>query len=222
MCIHLTQYLTYYLPSQTVRFIFPSDRVEVADLSSQMSLLSLSLVYPRSSLPSTRPLIRFSNVDARFGKRTYKEVNLSRKEGSPGSSLSMYLLPAGSEMQIPDLATIPVMEADDAAPQTNKETKHDNMAVVLSVMCVLQHKDRDWVKTGNSTAFTDREEIGPLVARSLWCAVKSLLGTESVNHGDRKAINAAVDPSISTTMPLLVNIMLGKGSVGSAWWDCVR
>ena len=101
----------------------------VVDLSSQISLISLFLLSTSSNLPQAVLASNYRNMDSRFGNTTYQEIDLDLEvevevdEGCKKASLSMHLLPAGSEIQIP-----------------NGDERGD-MAVVVSVMCVLQHAD---------------------------------------------------------------------------------
>ena len=176
----------------------------VVDLSSQISLISLFLLSTSSNLPQAVLASNYRNMDSRFGNTTYQEIDLDLEvevevevdEGCKNASLSMHLLPAGSEIQIP-----------------NGDERGD-MAVVVSVMCVLQHAD--------NIVGADSNNSYPLLKMVIRSAVNSLFRSDYNDFIVRESADVAVDPSLSKSLPAHINVMLGKGSVGSAWWDSVR
>ena len=170
----------------------------VVDLSSQISLISLFLLSTPSNLPQAVLASNYRNMDSRFGNTTYQEIDVEGEvdEGFKKASLSMHLLPAGSEIQIP-----------------NGDERGD-MAVVVSVMCVLQHAD--------NIVGADSNNSYPLLKMVIRSAVNSLFRSDYNDFIVRESADVAVDPSLSKSLPAHINVMLGKGSVGSAWWDSVR
>ena len=175
----------------------------MVDLSSKISLISLSLLCTSSYLNHAVLASTFRNIDSRFGNTTYQEIDVDKDEGSNKSVFSMHLLPAGSEIQIPNAILAPVLAESDATENFQNGDERSETSVVTSIICVLQHTD-DKDAADSESSYTS-------LKRAIRCAVKSLLRADCTDL-----------TSVSESLPARVNIVLGKGSIGAAWWDCLR
>ena len=175
----------------------------MVDLSSKISLISLSLLCTSSYLNHAVLASTFRNIDSRFGNTTYQEIDVGREEGFNKGVFSMHLLPAGSEIQIPNVILAPVLVESDAPEKYQNGDERSDTAVVTSIICVLQHAD-DIYDADSEYSYTS-------LKRAIRCAVKSLFRADCTDLA-----------SLSESLPAHVNVVLGKGSVGAAWWDCLR
>lgn len=170
----------------------------MTDMSSQSAILSLSLLRCKGRVGTElSPKVQMTS-DSRFGNTTFQrfDFQLPPLEGGniPRAPSSVYVLPASSEVEIS-------RGIDEGAGSGDYDD--GDISVAASVTCVLQH------------ASTRRD------TKDKWFADYDFLGG-TLGHAAESLIGAVYGRDAVTAPPVSVNIMLGRGAVGAAWWDCTR
>ena len=199
----------------SLRFIFPSDRVKVIDLTPSTSILSVSLLRTESNVDSTASNKKqYRNVDSRFGNTTYNRMELDEGETVPLDAISeIYTLPGGSEVEVEvevdvsGTSDVGMVPSDSTITSTAECVR---WSVASSVMCVLHAVN----KKDGSTVSSDSQ-----LMKALDFIIKSQIRFPS-STGET-TVDAA-DSEVNTDVRGRVRVMLGRGSVGAAWWDTMR
>ena len=194
----------------SLRFIFPSDRVKVIDLTPSTSILSVSLLRTESNVDSTASNKKqYRNVDSRFGNTTYNRLELDHEGGTVplDATSEIYTLPAGSEVEVDVSGGVGMVPSDSTITSTAECVR---WSVASSVMCVLHAVN----KKDGSTVSSDSQ-----LMKALDFIIKSQI--RSPSSTGETTVDAA-DSEVNTDVRGRVRVMLGRGSVGAAWWDTMR
>ena len=201
----------------SLRFIFPSDRVKVIDLTPSTSILSVSLLRTESNVDSTASNKKqYRNVDSRFGNTTYNRMELDEGETVPLDAISeIYTLPGGSEVEVEvevdvsGTSDVGMVPSDSTITSTAECVR---WSVASSVMCVLHAVN----KRDGGTVTSDSQ-----LMKALDVIIKSQIRSPS-STGDVTVDATAAVSGVNTDVRGRVRVMLGRGSVGVAWWDTMR
>ena len=200
----------FFKSFSSLRFIFPSDRVKVIDLTPSTSILSVSLLHTVSNVDLTASSEkRYRNVDSRFGNTTYNRLELDHEGGTVplDATSEIYTLPAGSEVEVDVSGGVGMVPSDSTITSTAECVR---WSVASSVMCVLHAVN----KKDGSTVSSDSQ-----LMKALDFIIKSQIRSPSSTG---EATVDAADSEVNTDVRGRVRVMLGRGSVGAAWWDTMR
>jgi hypothetical protein len=198
--ILLLLHINYYSPIFQ-RFIFPSDRVDVVDVSSSVTVLSVSLLQQHLTSNQETPTLMKWNSDSRLDSMTYEQLEVDQS----GGVVQGIVLPATSELSV-SLADYDCQEG------TSK------YSIVGSAMCVLRQ-----LATPNLTG-TSGKVSEDTFQSAIKSTVKVLLSGITGKDRDSTQISSNAAPATSldsVTLPF-VSVGLGRGEVGSVWWDILR
>ena len=202
----------FFKSFSSLRFIFPSDRVKVIDLTPSTSILSVSLLHTESNVDLTASSEkRYRNVDSRFGNTTYNRLELDHEGGTVplDATSEIYTLPAGSEVEVDVSGGVGMVPSDSTITSTAECVR---WSVASSVMCVLHAVN----KRDGGTVTSDSQ-----LMKALDVIIKSQIRSPS-STGDVTVDATAAVSGVNTDVRGRVSVMLGRGSVGVAWWDTMR
>ena len=186
--------------------------MKVIDLTPSTSILSVSLLHAESDGDiSVNNKKQYRNVDSRFGNTTYNRLELDHEGGTvPLDARSeIYRLPAGSEVEVE--VDVSGTSGVGTVPSDSTSTAECmRWSVASSVMCVLHAVN----KKDGSTVSSDSQ-----LMKALDFIIKSQI--RSPSSTGETTVDAA-DSEVNTDVRGRVRVMLGRGSVGAAWWDTMR
>ena len=195
------------------RFIFPSDRVEIVDVSSEVAILSISLVQldpgtndvmhwnERSKLDESR----FHRI--RFESGGQKDSKEGLHEGSGwGSAI---VIPAVSEVDISAAKALLCTSKGEHVRSVPRSCLVDSAFCVVKQAAAPKTCSTADMKTSASQSATRESNL----IASIYSAARLILSGD-VGDGDN---NDLAKQSNSQT-----RIMFGGGDVGAVWWDCAR
>jgi hypothetical protein len=175
--------------------------VDVVDVSSSVTVLSVSLLQRHLSSDQETPTLASWNPDSRLDSMTYEQLEVDQS----GGVVQGIILPATSELSV-------------SLSNCNSEEGSSRYNIVGSAMCVL----RQSATPGLTGPFSKVNEV--TLQSAAKSTVKLLLN--GIGGSGRDNTKSSSDAATATTLDSIalpyVSVGLGRGEVGSVWWDTLR
>ena len=181
--------------------------MDVVDVSSSVSVLSVSLLQQRLSSDLVTPTLPNWYPDTRLDSMMYEHLEVDQSDGA----VEGVILPATSELS----ASFNGYDCEEGASRFN---------IVGSAMCVLRRSVISEVTGTSGRVSSAAGSSGRVSENALQSAIKSTVKVLLTGIADRnnKQISSSTAASLdSVTLPY-VSVGIGRGEVGSVWWDTLR
>lgn len=211
LTLNLTSHSNSSLNDFPSRFIFPSDRVEVVDVSSEMAILSISLVQLD---PDTNDVMHWNERgkldESRFHRIRFEsggQKDGKEEEGMHEGLGSAIVIPAASEVDMTVAKALLCTSKDEDFRSFTRS------CLVDSAFCVVKQAAAPCSTADMTTSASQSATLESNLMASIYSAALLIL-SGGVGGSDN---NDLAKQSNSQT-----RIMFGGGDVGAVWWDCAR